>query len=802
MIKNYFKIVWRSLWNDKGFSLINIAGLVVGLVSFIFISLYIRDELTYESFREHRKDTFRLWTVLDVDGQGERSSSMAFPVGPSLLKMYPETFAKQVRFFNMQKPYVSLQTAEQAFNEPHVYFADTSAFEVMTLPLLHGDEKTALDKPHRIVISETLSKKYFGVSNSIGDTLILEGALPLIVTGILKDVPRQTHMPTDALISFPTLQTIYGDMTLKGRVWNPCWTYVILQDEVTVREAEADFQQFIDLFFVDEMSTNNATVGHLMPIEDIHLKSHLDYEIQPNGYGDNVQIFSVIALFILIIACINYMNLATSRSVKAAKEVGVRKVLGASRGQLVWRFLGESLLIAAFAVLFSIVLVEIFLPAFNLLSKKELDSSILFEAQSIWFFIGLIVWVGIVSGLYPAFYLSQFSPVKVLKGGRHPRKNRGLRKVLVLFQFSVALGLIIGTLVVNKQFIFLENQDIGFNDEEVIVIPAKWQIAKNFYKIKSEISESQHVESVTSMNEILGVKHNVHEYRHSKMNESYSYIFYPSLIVDHDFLKTFGFTLLAGRDFKDDFWDSDEAVIVNEEMVKELGFTRPEEAIGFPLSTQGGHERIVGVVEDFNFVSLSEPIRPFVFDIQGQKAQTFFLHYLVVKAKPGQVDWAIEDVRGYFAEAFPNLPFDYFLLEEEIKRSYAEQDTLRDLMTGFSIIAILIACFGLFALSAFSAEQKTKEISIRKIVGASQWQIIYIVAEDFFKVILWAILITTPLAYLFLLSWLDSFAYHISVDWISFVMAGFLGLVIAFAAIALQAYKATRVDPIVALRYE
>lgn len=799
MWKHYLRMAWRNLTRDRGYTVLNVFVLVIGMASFLLIGLYVKDELNYDGHHEKGDRIYRIWTELSAEGPGERSASMSFPVAKSLEKEYPELVEHAVRFFNMQSPFITLGTDSIRFNEPDVYFADPEVFEVFTYPFLKGDPASALLDSNGVVISEDLAIKYFGTTDVLGNELFAESNIRLKVTGVIGNPSRSTHLPTDALISMYAIRRMFSpSLTESNWVWNPCWTYVLLKEQECREDLEDKFPEFIHSNYPDIMK--DRMTAHLMPLSDIHLNSHLQYEAKANGYVENVRLFSVIGFFILVVACINYTNLATSRATRYAREVGVSKVLGADRKQLVFRFLGESVITSLISVFASLVLVEIFLPVFNNLTGKSLISATLFQPENLVSIILLALLVGVAAGIYPAWMMSSMPPSVILRRSSKGARGVRVRKGLVLVQFCVALGLIIGTTVVNRQFDYLQSQDLGFDDDRLIMAPVKWGAVLTYDDFRADLLASDAIVGVTRMNDVVGVKHNMHEYHHSGLDEN-DYMYFASLIVDEYFIPTIGLELVAGRNFGESGDDS-TAVVVNEKLVSQMGWGSPEEALGRQFNTPEGYERIVGVVKDFHFVSLSQQIQPFALDVVNGPAEVFFTRYFCLRVAPGKKKEADEVLYNTWQKYHPEQPLDAYYLSEAIDEAYQSQNTLRDLMAIFSIVAVSIACLGLFGLSAFTAEQKTRELSIRRIIGASDRELFRVVAIDFVRMAVTGILITAPVSYLVLYQWLSRFAYHVELDWVSFVMVSLAGAALALFAVVFQAWKASRLDPVAALRYE
>ncbi|MEZ4828196.1 MAG: ABC transporter permease [Bacteroidia bacterium] len=799
MIQNYLIIALRNLRRNPLYAGINILGLAVGITCFVLIVLFVRDEWSYDKYHSKSDRIYRLVGKIDLEGQGEESSSNPFPVGPTLINDYPGLIEQVVRFFDFQVEKRTLRVGDVMFSEPDVFFADSNVFQVFDFPLLRGDKTTALKGPNLIVISEEMAKRYFGEEDPIGKQILYEGQVNLQVTGILGKIPPQSHFEFQALISFPTLRQYIGQTLEQNWVWNPNWTYILLKEGTSPEELEAQFPAFIQKYYPDFIKPQ--ITHYLQKLTDIHLKSHLDYEIEPNSSETNIYIFLAIGIFILIIACINFMNLATARSAGRAKEVGMRKVLGAFRTQIIRQFLGESLVMSFLAVIASLLLIFLFLPLFNDISGKSLSANQLLEPE---FLIALLVlggMVGFISGLYPAFYLSSFLPVKVLKGKlKSQAGDKLIRKGLVVTQFAISLGLIISTMVIYRQFRYMQTASTGFAKDQVVVIPAKPVIVPKIEVFREALLRNSSIRSMTIMNEILGIHHNVHEYNYEGM-EPGKWIYFPSLIVDEYFARTFDLEFIAGRDFsKDHPTDDTLALIINETMVKNLGWGTPQDALGKQFYTPRGHERVTGVVKDFHFVSLKDKIRPFVLDITTGGARNFFTKNIAVRISPGDTEPTLAYIEEQWAALAPEHPFEYTFLDSQINNLYKDEGKLADLVRYFSILAIFIACLGLFALASYTAEQRTKEIGIRKVLGSSVFQIVGLLARDFILLVLIANLIAWPLAGWFMHRWLSGFAYHTSLSLWLFFGAGLGVTGIAFLTILFQSLKAGSADPIAALR--
>ncbi|NUM80558.1 ABC transporter permease [bacterium] len=802
MFENYIKVALRNLIRGKLYSFINITGLAIGISCFMLIFLFIQDELRFDRFHSKADRIYRVVQKLDhTEGQGENSSSNPFPVAQALKTDYPHLIEETVRFFNFQVPSFSLQYGDARFNEKRLFYADSSLWKVFDFPLSVGDPATALAQPNSIVLTQEMAKKYFGDDNPIGKVVRFEGAVDLKVTGVFAALPTQSHIVFDGLISFATVYGQTGPNFGKSWIWNPCWTYALLKEGVDPSELESQFPAFVNKHYPDFIKPQMT--HYLQPLIDIHLKSKLDYEIQPNNNESDIYIFAAIGIFILIIACINFMNLATARSAGRAREVGMRKVLGAERNQLIRQFFGESLFMSFIAVLVSMILVALALPVFNNLSQKQLSLDFLANPLifAVLILVGIIV--GFLAGVYPALYLSSFEAISVMKGRiKFSGRSGTLRKGLVTLQFAISLALIIGTMIIYNQLSYLRNVDLGFTKEQVVIVPAKPPIAGRYETLRNEWMQNNSVINVATMNEIVGAHHNTHEYNYEGM-EAGKWIYFPSLIVSETFVETFNMQIIAGRNFSKDFPRDDSlAVIINETMVSHLGWESPEKAIGKRMYTPTGDERVIGVVKNFNFVSLHDPIGPFLLDMPLSNQRPFWIKYIAVRIAPKDFRETIAHIENKWNTVVPEYPFEFFFLDEDLNKLYKSQDNLGKLVGYFAALAVIVACLGLFALASFTAEQRTKEIGIRKVLGASVGGIVGLLSKEFLKLVLLSNAIAWPVIYYVMDSWLNGFAYRTSISLMSFVLAALMGLAIAFLTVSFQAIRAAVANPAKSLKYE
>ncbi len=783
--------------------MLNISGLAIGLACTLLILLYIQDELSYDRFHSKSHRIYRVLEHFESEGVGEHSASLPFPSGPTLKSDFPRQVEHAVRLFNFQSPTLAFanKKQEKAFNESRAFFADSTFLQVFDFEMIVGDPNTALDQPNTVLLTESMVEKYFGNEDPMGQTLEFQGQQNLMVTGVLKDAPTNAHFQFDFIISFSSLKHWYNGGYPKSWYWNPCWTYVLLEENTSKDQLEAQFPDFVKKYFPDFIVEDIEM--ELQPIEDIHLHSKLDYEIQANSDIKNIYIFGAVAIFILVIAAINFINLSTARANKRAKEVGVRKSLGSARSQLIRQFIIESVILTYASLFLALILVAMMLPSFNTLTEKSVSFLTLIQPAYLTAILGVTLLVGLLSGFYPAFVLSSFNTILVLKNAHLRTNGISFRRVLVAAQFTISIVLIIGTFIAVLQLQHLQNEHTGFDQENVIMIPViRSEMGKHYEQFKTNALQSPHVHSITAVEEIVGAKHQVNNYRFEGMEQSKPF---PHFNVRHDFTKTMNIELAAGRDYDQTIQTDDSlALVINETMVKTLGWENPEEAIGkrfyFRNELRG---RVVGVVKDYNFTSKHHPIGPFVLNLNSTEwAFNLFIKYVAVKVDGTNVRTAINDLESSWVSVLPNRPFDFFFLDDRLNDSYKTEQKLSSVTIIFSILAIIVACLGLFGLATFSVEQRTKEIGVRKVLGINTTQILVLLSREFMLLIFVAFLIATPVAYWSLNEWLSGFAYRIEMVWWPFILAGVITFLIALITVAYHALKASLINPVETLKYE
>ncbi len=791
MVKNYLKVVWRNIQRQKAFSLINILGLSVGIACCLMIFLFVRDELSFERFHSNSGRIYR--TIIDefVDGKWENNVGSPDLLGPALVEECPE-FVSCVRLFNpnwIDKWAVS--RGEKYFYEKSLFFADPAIFEVFTFPLLEGNPKTALKDPNSLVLTESMAQKYFGSEDPMGKTLTIQDAVEVKVTGVARDIPQNTHFRFDFLASFESMPYKWATNTWRTLQF---YTYVLLGEEYSQDQLDEKLSIFLKKHFGKQ--TNMAL--RLQPIEEIHLYSRNFNQDMAVNNGDiaYVYIFSTIALFILAIACINFMNLSTARSAKRAKEVGVRKVIGAHRSQLIKQFLGEAFLFSVLAAVLSVALVLLFLPKFNGLTGKN----IILSAGNFLFIggmlAGIILIVGFISGSYPALFLSRFQPLNTLKDSLSAGKKGILfRRALVFLQFTISIGLITGTFIIQSQIRYCLNKNLGFEKEQVVVLPLRSRSVMSRYgALRTELLQQSSVLNVAGSAEVPG-KSIASRGIFPEGNQ-----WYPrnSIFVDYDFIPTLGIEIVEGRNFSRDHpTDLEDAYIVNEAAVKNFGWDQP---IGKKIIWAGDQNKkgnVIGVVRDFHYASFREEIAPLVLHMSAGAP-----NYLSIRLKGNDILKTMSLIKEKWQEFYPGHPFEYIFLDESFDTLYKSEEKMGTIFQAFTVLGLFISCLGLYGLSSYLLEQRTKEIGIRKVLGASLSRILLMVSREFIKWVVLANIAAWPIIYFAMKEWLENFAYRISIPTWAFFLSAAIVTATSLLTISYQSTKAALTNPADSLRYE
>jgi putative ABC transport system permease protein len=795
MIKNYIKIAFRNLWRHKSFSLINIIGLAVGMTACFLIFIYVKFELSYDKFNQNFDQIYRLNTDIKSPQEVLHWSSASAPMGPALQQDYPEDVKENVRVF--QSGFLMVN-GDKKFQENNIGFSDPSLFRIFTFPFIKGDPNTALSAPFDVVLTESMAKKYFDSNDIIGKSLLMDGKHPLIITGVIKDVPLNSHFNFDMMISASTMEKLKMiNMQEWGNFSN--FTYLLLPKGFDAAKLQAKLPGFIYRHITDDQRNHgyNYTL-FIEPLKEVYMDNFRGAEV--NGSITNVYTFSIVAIFILLIACINFVNLTTARASERAKEVGIRKVVGAFKNQLAIQFLGESVIISLVAFVFAFAMSFLLLPLFNELAGKTVSESI-FDHGYIFILFGISLSIGLLAGIYPSFVLTSFSITSVLKG-RFSTSIRGifLRKGLVVVQFTISIVLIVGTIIVYNQLNYMRNQSLGFNKDQMVVIDFSGDsvIQSQARPIKNELQQVNGVISVSGSSNTPGNGNPVgysQVENHSGSMQSMNLNLYD---IDYDFIQQYGLKLLAGRGFSTAFTsDSTKAFVINETAAKSLGYLRPDEAIGKRFSQWGRTGQIVGVVKDFHFQSLQENIKEMDLRINPHNINVF-----TVKIKGENIQNTIDALKSKWKTLAPQRPFSYSFLDDNFNKQYVNEDRFGKMFMYFAFLAIMISCLGLLGLASYSTLQRTREIGIRKVLGASVPGIVNMLSKEFLQLVIISALIAFPIAWIGMHSWLKDFAYRIDIGWWVFAVAGILACFIAIVTISFQAIRAAVANPVLSLRSE
>ncbi len=812
MINNYFKIAWRSLKKQPFFAFLNIFGLAIGMAGSLLICLYIYDELNYDNTFPDADRIYRINTDIKFGGEvGEHSEAPA-PLAKTVVKDIPQ-IEMATRFRNNYSLLVRANNTDTNVKEEETTFVDDSFFDMYGLDLIVGDPKTALKEPNTLVLTKTAAEKHFGVSEALGQTLLLDNEYTYVVTGVIDDLPKNSFLRNHSV--FMSMSS-YADSFVNNWGNNNYYTFIKLLPTAKIEDVKEPLQAilknyilpFVQTLMPDLTEENFLASGNYynfgtINLKDIHLHSHRFPELSPNGNIQDVYILSFIALFLIILASVNFMNLSTAQSLKRAKEVGIRKTLGSGKKELIGQFLTESGLITFVSLIIAVSIAAIMMPFFNDLSGKTI--SMPFANPVFWIILLLsAIVLGLFSGIYPAFFMSRFIPVKVLKGGgEHRAGGKNIRSLLVVFQFAISVFLIVGTLVVFQQLDYIQSKDLGYTKDRVLVINDVGALENQSQResFKEQVQQLASVKSTT-----------LSSYFPTPSNRNGSSFFEEGAMeqdkavqmqhwrVDYDYISTLGLDIVAGRGFDRKFRTDSLSIIINESAVSVLGIT-PEEAIGKRVTSDLGVDNarfysIIGVVKNFHYESLRENIGALGLKIGD------YSNKLAVKINAGNYASTISGIEGIWKTMAPGQIFDYYFIEESFNNVYDAEQRLGQIFITFTLLSILIACLGLFGLAAFNAEKRTKEVGIRKVLGASVSQITYRLSIDFLKLVAIAILVSLPLAWYAMSKWLEDFEYRIEIGWGVFVLATFLAVTVSILTVSFQGIKAAIVNPIKSLRTE
>ncbi len=805
MLENYFKIAWRNLIKKTAYSVINILGLALGIACCFLIFMFVQDELSYDNYHTKRD---RIYRVIHGSKSVDSSTGKSYPfwvwgngpIGPALTAEFPE-IDKVVQFSGRAD--ILLSKEDKVYQEDGIFFMDSTAFDVFTWELLRGDPKTALAAPYSIVLTETTARKYFGNEDPLGKLLKAgqsagrsrEGHFT--VTGIMKDVPSNSHFRFNVLASMSTFKITRPEV-FEDWGYVDFYTYFLVNEKFDRAAFEKKIPDFIAR---NRREPDSEYTFGIEPLKEVYLRTEAERQPGETGSLPNIYVFSIIGVFILAIAIINFMNLSTARSMERAKEVAIRKSIGAYRSSLIFQFLGESFIIVLMAMLVALILVALAMPSMEDFTDKVFMIQDLVNWQTIPVLLGGLLVISIVAGSYPALALSGFGTVTVLKG--ITKSNMGganLRKALVIFQFSLSIALIAGTIIVYMQMNHVLDKELGFDKEHILVLDYNYDGAVNEKSeaLRIEMEANPAILSAAFSRSVPGSYFpNAYTVLQSGDGEMQG-LGQPIFQVGMDFITHFGLKLVAGRSYSRDFpSDSSKALVINEAAARQYGYTNPADVIGKKFSQWGREGEVIGVVKDFNYISLHRTIEPLTLPLAPYESR-----YLSLKIKSDDIARTIEDVSAIWSKLVPHRPFLYSFLDEDFNRQYKSDFIFRKLFTTFSCLAIFIACLGLLGLATYTAQQRTKEIGIRKVLGADVRNIVALLSKDFIKLVIVSILIATPISWYYMNQWLEGFAYRMEIKAWIFGLAGLAAVVIAVFTISFQSLRSARMNPVSSLRSE
>lgn len=794
MFKSYFRIGWRNLVKNKSYSVINILGLAIGIACCLLISLYVFHELSYDRFHKNAGRIVRATMEMSHGGNVTKVAVTGTRVLPEFKREFPEV-ANGVRLFPAG---AVIAHNDKLFREQGFVYADSGFFDVFSFHLLQGNPRTALNKPDQVVLSASMAKKYFGDEDPLGKTIQVNNAQEFVITGIVEDCPSNSQIKFDMLASWSSLT----DPVYTTESWFDAthYTYLLLHKpgmhEVLANKVAAHFKA--------RDAENNSSPGNYLtirvqPLTDVHLRAIVEGGLEPGSDYRYVYIFSIIALFILAIAAANYINLSTARATDRAKEVGLRKTVGAVRKQLISQFMSESFVVVLVSLIVGLLLAAAFMPVFSTVAGSQFTSKLLLRREYLMALTATMLLISFIGGFYPALVLSRFAPVSVLKGNfKTGTSGVGLRKSLIIIQFVISIALIASTLVIHNQLDFIQNRKLGYNKDHVLVLRGDRSTAARMQSLKSELLRNNDILGVTTCNQtpvFVPGKYGL------SLNDQEMLI--TGIRTDKDFSKTMGVTILSGADFTEAdevsaFAGTDTVyrpIMLNETAVRFFNWT-PEDAVGKVLKFQGRRSMIKAVVEDFHFSSLHEPITPFVVFLSANTTR------VLVRTSGSDVQETIQYIAEKWNGFAPQLPFEYEFLDEQFNKLYSAESKTGKLFYAFAILSIGLACLGLFGLVTFTTKQRTKEIGIRKVLGSSLYGLMILLSKDFLKLVVIATVIAFPIAWWTMEQWLNGFVYRVPLGWLEFVLTACFALVITFVTLSVQVIKAALINPVKSLRTE
>jgi putative ABC transport system permease protein len=807
MFKNYVKIALRNFLKHKGFSFINIFGLAIGVACCILIVLYVLDEVSYDRYHEKADQIYRVGIRGFVNNNLFHGVVTCSPMAQTLVDEFPEVLAA-TRLRNFGFPVYRYK--DKVFSEERVFWVDQAFFDVFTVPFIKGNPETALEEPNTIVLTRSMAKKYFGDEDPIGKNLNSDNQRDYLVTGVVEDVPHNSHFHYDFLASLITIEDS------RSPIWvsNNYYTYVVLQEGASPEAFEDKLAGLVKKYVgpqiegalsisLEQFFASGGEWGYfIQPLTAIHLHSHLDFELEPNGDIAYVYIFSIIALGILLVACINFVNLATARAANRAREVGIRKTVGSNRGQLIQQFLSETTIMSFFAVLLALLVVQILLPLFNNVTGKELAVPYIQNVLTISLLLGLVIFIGILAGTYPAFFLASFDPVVVLKTEMSGRsKKSSIRNVLVVFQFTVSIVLIVGTIIVSRQLKYIQNRNLGFNKEQIVIVKKTDDIGNQVPAFRQELLKNPKVINATNTNNLIGNEFGNSAYKLAGATGEETHLLW-TYRTDPHFVETYQIEMAAGRYYEEGRQADQQSAVINEAAVKDLGLKDPigKQIMAIaPTPDQSSTFTIIGVMKNFHYKSLHHQINPLIVHLYRPEGRG---RYVSVRIQSENIRETMAFLENTWRKFAANQAFEYEFFDDHFAGIYQAEKRTGQIFFSFSLLAIFIASLGLFGLAAFVTEQRTKEIGIRKVLGATESGIVILLSKQFTKWVVLSNLFAWPIAYYFMQKWLQRFAYQTSISAWYFLFAFIIVLFVALLTVCYQTVKAARSNPVELLRYE
>lgn len=806
----WYKVNWRfvymalsSVFSNRLYLFVNVLGMVLGYTSVFLIGLYLSDELNYDRFHKESENIYRVVQYGDYGGIVEKSSSCPFPLGPALAQDYPNQISAVARLYNYQSPSTQISYRNVVHNDSGFFYVDPAFFEVFTVDTLKTKVRALLTEPYTAVISQSAALKYFGYGDVLGKKLTIENQVQVEIVAVVKDWPRHSHFHFSLLVSMSTLEQIWGRQLPDGWVTNPCWTYVKLKNPAIRANLEAGLPEFVNRNFSSAVRANNSL--YLQALHDIHHSSDLEYEIEANGSIAYIYVFGSIVFFLMLMATINYVNLTTASFASRAREIAVKKVLGATAFVVRRQLILEAMLISVLSIIVSLVFTELLLPWFNGVTLKQFVLADLFTLRNVLYVFGLVLVVSIIGGLYPALFISGLHPSRILRGNlKRALKSGTSRKVLVVSQLFISTMLIFAAFTINRQYQFMMASDNGLNRESILVIQSRFTgLYKYYSKFKQDVERSNSVESVTASDYIPGIGHNRHPFVLHRNTPAEELVFFPALQVMSDFSKTYQLNFIAGRAFAKDTFDVQSSVIINNEMVEYLGFESAQEALGKSVNTFRGSEKVVGVFSGFYPRTLQRKPEPFIIDMGSDDNESLYgKQYVAVRYRKGQKEQALTIVNSYLKKYIDKKQVRIRAYSDIYREQYVDESLFNLIAGVMSLLSLAISAVGLLGLISFLITQKSREISIRKVYGATNRSVLGLIISEFLRIYLFVIILTLPAAWYLSDLWLSNFAVNVSFSIVDFIFSVTLIALMIFGVAVFRLREAANVNPAEILKYE